>query len=68
MSQTITVADAKARLSGLVAAVDETQQHVDGIYRNRSPWAAYVFVTERLPTNPRHVLSIRLRGDVYGVR
>jgi mRNA interferase RelE/StbE len=65
-------------------------------------WAAYTFITERLPTNPHrlggelegpyagmrsahlgtyrvvyrideetrtiHVLSIRLRGDVYGVR
>ena len=65
-------------------------------------WAAYTFVTERLPTNPHrlggelpgpyegmrsahlgtyrviyridekehtvHVLSIRLRGDVYGIR
>jgi mRNA-degrading endonuclease RelE of RelBE toxin-antitoxin system len=65
-------------------------------------WAAYTFVTERLPTNPYrlggelagpfqgmrsahlgtyrvvyriddenrvlHVLSIRLRGDVYGIR
>ncbi|GAA2614604.1 type II toxin-antitoxin system mRNA interferase RelE [Dactylosporangium fulvum] len=65
-------------------------------------WAAYIFVTERLPTNPHrlggelegpsegvrsahlgtcrvvyrideetrtvYVLSIRLRGDVYGIR
>ena len=41
MSQTITVTDAKARLSELVAAVAETQEHVD-ITRNGEPAAVLV--------------------------
>lgn len=41
MSETITVTDAKARLSELVAAVAATQDHVD-ITRNGEPVAALV--------------------------
>lgn len=41
MSQTMTVTDAKARLSELVAAVAATQEHVD-ITRNGQPAAVLV--------------------------
>lgn len=98
--------EAKARLSELVAAVATTQDRID-ITRNGEPatslvsWAAYTFITKRLPSNPHrlggelsapydgrrsarlgtyrvvyrideptrtvYVLSIRLRGDVYGM-
>jgi antitoxin YefM len=45
MSQTITVTDAKARLSELVAAVAATQEHVD-ITRNGQPAAVLVSYSE----------------------
>jgi antitoxin YefM len=45
MSQTITVTDAKARLSELVAAVAATQEHVD-ITRNGEPAAVLVSYAE----------------------
>jgi prevent-host-death family protein len=41
MSQTMTVTDAKARLSELVAMVERTQEHVD-ITRNGEPAAVLV--------------------------
>jgi prevent-host-death family protein len=41
MSQTMTVTDAKARLSELVAMVEQTQEHVD-ITRNGEPAAVLV--------------------------
>jgi antitoxin YefM len=41
MSQTLTVTDAKARLSELVAMVERTQEHVD-ITRNGEPAAVLV--------------------------
>jgi antitoxin YefM len=41
MSQTLTVTDAKARLSELVAAVAATQEHVD-ITRNGEPAAVLI--------------------------
>jgi prevent-host-death family protein len=45
MSQTMTVTDAKARLSELVAMVEQTQEHVD-ITRNGEPAAVLVSHTE----------------------
>jgi antitoxin YefM len=45
MSETLTVTDAKARLSELVAAVAATQEHVD-ITRNGEPAAVLVSHTE----------------------
>lgn len=45
MSQTMTVTDAKARLSELVAMVERTQEHVD-ITRNGEPAAVLVSHTE----------------------
>lgn len=45
MSQTLTVTDAKARLSELVAAVAATQDHVD-ITRNGEPVAVLVSYAE----------------------
>ena len=41
MSQTMTVTDAKARLSELVALVEQTQEHID-ITRNGEPAAVLV--------------------------
>ncbi|MGH8862599.1 MAG: type II toxin-antitoxin system Phd/YefM family antitoxin [Jatrophihabitantaceae bacterium] len=41
MSQTMTVTDAKARLSELVAMVERTQEHID-ITRNGEPAAVLV--------------------------
>jgi prevent-host-death family protein len=45
MSQTMTVTDAKARLSELVAMVERTQEHVD-ITRNGEPAAVLVSYAE----------------------
>ncbi len=45
MSETMTVTDAKARLSELVAAVANTQDHVD-ITRNGEPAAVLMSYTE----------------------
>ncbi len=45
MSETMTVTDAKARLSELVAAVAKTQDHVD-ITRNGEPAAVLMSYTE----------------------
>ena len=41
MSQTMTITDAKARLSELVAMVEQTQEHID-ITRNGEPAAVLV--------------------------
>lgn len=45
MSETMTVTDAKARLSELVAAVANTQDHID-ITRNGDPAAVLMSYTE----------------------
>lgn len=45
MSQTMTVTDAKARLSELVAMVERTQEHID-ITRNGEPAAVLVSYAE----------------------
>lgn len=45
MSQTMTVTDAKARLSELVALVEQTQEHID-ITRNGEPAAVLVSYAE----------------------
>jgi antitoxin YefM len=45
MSQTLTVTDAKARLSELVASVAETHEHVD-ITRNGEPAAVLMSYAE----------------------
>jgi antitoxin YefM len=45
MSQTLTVTDAKARLSELVALVEQTQEHID-ITRNGEPAAVLVSYAE----------------------
>lgn len=66
MSQTMTVTDAKARLSELVAAVASTQEHVE-ITRNGAPAAVLVSHAElaalretiAILSDPRAVEDIR---------
>lgn len=66
MSQTVTVTDAKARLSELVAMVESTQDHID-ITRNGQPAAVLVSHAEltalretiAILSDPRAVEDIR---------
>jgi antitoxin YefM len=76
MSETITVTDAKARLSELVAAVAATQDHIE-ITRNGEPAAVLVSHTEMaalretiaILSDPQAVEDIRqAREDVRAGR